>query len=43
MLLPLVDLIAEACLAVGEVIEQAGRSLIETILTGSAEQVEVSK
>ena len=43
MLLPLVDLIAEACLAVSEVIEQAGRSLIETILTGSAEQVAVSK
>ena len=43
MLLPLVGLIAEACLAVDEVIEQAGRSLIETILAGSAEQVAASK
>ena len=39
MLLPLVDLISEARLAVDEIIDQAGRSLIETILTVSAEQV----
>lgn len=39
MLLPLVDLISQARLAVDEVIEQAGRSLIETILNVSAEQV----
>ena len=39
MLLPLVDLITEARLAVDEVIDCAGRSLIETILTLSAEQV----
>lgn len=43
MLLPLVDLIAEARLAVDEVIEQAGRSLIETILNVSAEQVAGAK
>jgi len=39
MLLPLVDLITQARLAVDEVIERAGRGLIETILTLSAEQV----
>jgi transposase-like protein len=39
ILLPLVDLVAEARLAVDEVIEQAGRALIETILNVSAEQV----
>ena len=39
MLLPLVDLISEARVAVDEIIDQAGRSWIETILTVSAEQV----
>jgi len=43
MLLPLVDLIAEARLAVDEVIDQAGRGLIETILQVSAEQVAGAK
>ncbi len=39
MLLPVVDLITEARLAVDEVIDRAGRGLIETILTMSAEQI----
>ena len=39
MLLPVVDLITEARLAVDEVIDRAGRGLIETILTLSAEQI----
>lgn len=39
ILLPLVDLICEARLAVDEMIEQAGRSLLETMLSISAEQV----
>ena len=39
MLLPVVDLITEAHLAVDEVIDRAGRGLIETILTMSAEQI----
>lgn len=39
VLLPLIDLISEARLAVDEIIDQAGRSLIETILNVSAEQV----
>ena len=43
MLLPLVDLITEARLAVDEVIDRAGRGLIETILTLSAEQVAGAK
>lgn len=43
MLLPLVDLIEQARLAVDEVIDQAGRGLIETILTLSAEQVAGAK
>lgn len=43
ILAPLVDLIAEARLAVDEVIEQAGRGLIETILNVSAEQVAGTK
>jgi putative transposase len=43
MLLPLVDLIGEARLAVDEVIDQAGRGLIETILMLSAEQVAGAK
>lgn len=43
MLLPVVDLIAEARLAVDEVIDQAGRGLIETILTVSAEQIAGAK
>ena len=43
ILAPLVDLIAEARLAVDEVIEQAGRGLIETILNVSAEQVAGAK
>ena len=43
MLLPLVDLISEARLAVDEIIDQAGRSLIETILTVSAEQAASEK
>ena len=43
MLLPLVDLISEARLAVDEVIDQAGRGLIETILDVSAEQVAGAK
>jgi putative transposase len=38
-LLPLVDLITEARIAVDEVIEQIGRSLIETILQLSAQQI----
>jgi transposase-like protein len=38
-LLPLVDLVTEARLAVDEIIEQAGRSLIETILQLSAQQI----
>jgi putative transposase len=37
--LPLVDLITEGRVAVDEVIEQAGRSLIETILQLSAQQI----
>ena len=43
MLLPLVDLITEARLAVDEVIDRAGRGLIETILTLGAEQVAGAK
>jgi len=43
MLLPLVDLITEARLAVDEVIDRAGRGLIETILRLSAEQVAGAK
>jgi len=43
ILLPLVDLIAEARLAVDEVIDQAGRGLIETIFLVSAEQVAGAK
>ena len=43
MLLPLVDLIGEARLAVDEVIDQAGRGLLETILMLSAEQVAGAK
>lgn len=43
MLLPLVDLLQQARLAVDEVIDQAGRGLIETILTLSAEQVAGAK
>ncbi len=39
MLLPVVDLITEARLAVDEVIDRAGRGLIETILSMSAEQI----
>ena len=39
LLLPLVDLISEARLAVDEVIDRAGRGLLETILNLSAEQV----
>ena len=39
MLLPVVDLITEPRLAVDEVIDRAGRGLIETILTMSAEQI----
>ena len=39
MLLPVVDLITEARLAVDEIIDRAGRGLIETILTMSAEQI----
>jgi len=39
LLLPLVDLISEARLAVDEVIDRAGRGLLETILSLSAEQV----
>jgi putative transposase len=39
MLLPLVDLITEARLAVDEVIHQAGRGLVQTIFLLSAEQV----
>ena len=39
MLLPVVDLITEARLAVDEVIDPAGRGLIETILSMSAEQI----
>lgn len=39
LLLPLVDLITEARLAVDEVIDRAGHGLIETILSLSAEQV----
>jgi putative transposase len=38
-LLPLVDLVTEARIAIDEVIEQAGRSLIETILQLSAQQI----
>lgn len=38
-LLPLVDLITEVRIAVDEVVEQAGRSLIETILQLSAQQI----
>lgn len=43
MLLPLVDLLQQARLAVDEEIDQAGRGLIETILTLSAEQVAGAK
>ncbi len=43
LLLPLVDLISEARLAVDEVIDQAGRGLIETILDVSAKQVAGAK
>lgn len=43
MLLPLVDLITASRLAVEEVIDRAGRGLIETILTLSAEQVAGAK
>jgi putative transposase len=43
ILLPLVDLIAEARLAIDEVIAEAGRGLIETILAVSAEQVAGAK
>ena len=39
MLLPVVDLITEARLAVDEVMDRAGRGLIETILSMSAEQI----
>ncbi len=39
MLLPVVDLITEARLALDEVIDRAGRGLIETILSMSAEQI----
>ena len=39
MLLPLVGLISEARVAVDEIIDQAGRCLIETILTVNGEQV----
>ncbi len=38
MLLPVVDLITEARLAVDEVIDRAGRGLIETILSMSADK-----
>ena len=43
LLLPLADLISEARLAVDEVIDQAGHSLIETILTVRAAQVAGAK
>lgn len=43
MLLPLVDLISEARLAVDEIIAEAGRGLIQTILRVSAEQVAGAK
>ena len=39
-LLPLVDLINEARIAIDEVIEEAGRGLIETILQLSAQQID---
>ena len=38
-LLPLVDLVTEARMAVDDILEQAGRSLIETILQLSAQQI----
>ena len=43
LLLPLVELVEQARLAVDSVIDQAGRSVIETILRVSAEQVAGSK